>query len=933
MQLFDHFKQHRQPENLIPAYAAKSATAVLLISLLTIVQGCSPGEGADPGITDTPIAYVKRAIPVDNNGDPVQPDIRDPLLFSFGGDVYIKDRASAGASERNITASITAGMGDVKDIAASYDGNKILFSLRLEDPDENDNIFFTWNIYEYDITTQQLRRVIISNITADEGDDVSPYYLPDGRIVFSSDRQTQSKAILLDEGVLGPDKPQFSSADESGQTRALVLHIMNDDGSDIRQITFNQSHDLDPTVLDDGRILFSRWDNSGNNNAMHLYTVSPDGSNLQLYYGAHDESHIDSDGNNVQLIQPYQLLNGDILTMSQPYTNTFGGGNIVIIDGKNYIDINQPTIANLGALSGPAQTNATVTNIINDGSISPEGRYSSAYPLRDGTNRLLVSKGTCQLEVTDGNNTVTHPCIEPWLSDATAVELPPSYGIWIYDRNSITEKPIVIAEAGMITTDAVTLQPQTTPAIIFDKGSGELDATLAAEGVGLLNIRSVYDFSDNIFNGCFLTDCTPVNSITTAQQLGDPGLTSSDDRPARFLRIIKAVGVPIRDDNRLTNPPDLANTAFGRNRNLGMREIIGYTRIEPDGSVRVKVPANVAFSIEVLDKFARRIGPRHENWLQVKPGDTLSCNGCHAHPAGINAALPLPHGRNNAMYASINAGAPSDGYLFPNTQNPITGFPYFGDAGDTMAEARTRQVPSALTPSVDVIFEDVWSDPASTTPDAAFSYSYTGVNGLTTANPTSVACNTAWGGSCRSIINYVQHIDPLWSVDRVADTCTNCHNSKNMAGNDRVPDAQLDLSSDVSDEEADHLESYRDLLFDDEGQVLDAMGNLVDIFITVPVLDGNGDPVLDINGDPVTEQIPDPNATTQASMSVNGARVSYFMEKLTEMELDANRVLPTAPTIDHTNFMTPAELRLIAEWLDLGAQYFNNPFDPTAPMN
>jgi hypothetical protein len=921
---------------------------LLAISLLTgaFIQGCASGEGADPGLTDTPIAYVKRTIPLDNNGDPEQADIRDPLLFFPGGDVYVKDRASAGATERNITASITGGIGDVKDISASYDGTRILFSLRLEDPDENDNIFFTWNIYEYDIENRTLRRVIQSNIDAEEGDDISPQYLPDGRIVFSSNRQTQSKTILLDEGIDGLNKPQFSSIDEDRQTKSMVLHVINSNGdiTSLRQITFNQSHDLDPVVLDDGRILFSRWDNSGNNSAIHLYTVSPDGSNLQVYYGAHDESHVDASGNTVQLTQPYPLSNGDILAINRPFTDTFGGGNIVIIDGKNYIDINQPTVANLGALTGPAQTDATVTNVIIDGTISPQGRYSSAYPLRDGTNRLLVSKGICQLEITVASGTESHPCIEPWVSNSTAVELPPSYGIWLYDAANNTEKPIVIAESGMITTDVVAIRPGAVPAIIPDKGPGDLDPTLIAENVGLLNIRSVYDFGDNVFNGCFLNECTPSIAATTAQQLGDPGITSSDDRPARFLRIVKAVGIPLRNDDRLTNPPDLANTAFGRNINLGMREIIGYTRIEPDGSVRVKVPADVAFSIEVLDKFARRIGPRHDNWLSVQPGDTLNCNGCHTHPTGNNAPLPLPHGRDNAMYASINAGAPSIGYLFPNTEMPgsMPPGPYFaGNDGDTMAEVRTRQFPSALTPSVDVVFEDVWTDPnlvipGRTIPEASFSYPYTGIDGLTTTNPTSVNCNTAWTSTCRSVINYVEHIDPLWSVDRGANTCTNCHNSDNGAGMDMLPAAQLDLSNIVSDEEADHIESYRDLLFDDDGQIIDAMGDLVDILITVPVLDADGNPVLDINGNPVTEDIPDPDANVPASMSVNGARVSYFMEKLTETEIDAARVLPTAApglTVNHAGFMTPAELRLIAEWLDLGAQYFNNPFDATAPMN
>ena len=91
-----------------------------------------------------------------------------------------------------------------------------------------------------------LRRVIASDIVAEEGHDIAPHYLPDGRIVFSSTRQRQSKAVLIDEG-----KPQFAAQDEDQNEHAFVLHVMNADGSGIRQISFNQSHDLDPDVLDD----------------------------------------------------------------------------------------------------------------------------------------------------------------------------------------------------------------------------------------------------------------------------------------------------------------------------------------------------------------------------------------------------------------------------------------------------------------------------------------------------------------------------------------------------------------------------------------------------------------------------------------------------------------------------------------------------------
>ena len=32
------------------------------------------------------------------------------------------------------------------------------------------------------------------------------------------------------------------------------------------------------------------------------------------------------------------------------------------------------------------------------------------------------------------------------------------------------------------------------------------------------------------------------------------------------------------------------------------------------------------------------------------------------------------------------------------------------------------------------------------------------------------------------------------------------------------------------------------------------------------------------------------------------------------------------PVLDHTGFLTTGELRLISEWLDIGGQYYNDPF-------
>jgi hypothetical protein len=113
----------------------------------------------------------------------------------------------------------------------------------------------------------------------------------------------------------------------------------------------------------------------------------------------------------------------------------------------------------------------------------------------------------------------------------------------------------------------------------------------------------------------------------------------------------------------------------------------------------------------------------------------------------------------------------------------------------------------------------------------------------------------------------------------------------------QVPAGQLDLTDGPSVDEADQFKSYRELLFTDLEQILDANGNLVNF------TDVTG-ATVDIN----------------PSMSVGGANFSNRFFSRFDNAGDM-----------HSGFMSDAEKRLIAEWLDVGAQYYNNPFD--APAN
>ena len=909
--------RHIKDASVQPAW--KLAAMISVAALFTACDGANQGvqigtgHNPDPVVVDFPIAYVKQPIPVDDNGEFEQQDLREQITFQIGGNLYFRDRASPSALEVNITEPIIGDQGDVRDVEIAFDGSKLLFSMRgPADPnlDLDDEDQPTWNLWEYTFETAELRRVITTDLTAENGHDIMPKYLPDGRIVFASTRQTRSQAILLDEG-----KGAFPHVDEDRNEFAFNLHVINSDGSGLEQVTFNQSHDLDPAVLDDGRVVFSRWDGARPNDGVDLYVMNPDGSNLELLYGK--QSHnTGPDGDTIQFTQPRQLEDGRIMALIRPFTDSEGGGELITIDTAQYLENTQPTAPNIGVLSGPAQADATINEVLTQAGPSPGGRYGSAYPIQDGTGRLLVSWSQCRLiEVTeDFGDPLVPPRIVPCTDERLAaivtidpdnpvtpalgsfIVAPPLYGIWMYDPRDDTQLPVVPGEEGIMVSEVVAADPRTTPPTILDGSNDfQLDPTLAENGEAVLNIRSVYDFDGG--------------AVADINALADPAQTLAADRPARFLRIVKAVSQP--DDDLL----DIDNTAFGISRANGMREIVGYTMIEPDGSVMVKVPANTALQVSVLDEDGKRITSRHRNWISLVPGQELECNGCHVQNSGLS------HGRRDA-FDSAWAGAQTAGVEFPNTDPRW----FVGDIGETMAEVRARVTCtddgcSSLEPSMNVVYRDVWSaDPAIAAQNPDIDMLYTD---LTTALPTSIGCAQDWSPNCRSVINYETVIHPLWSQPRlvfddvgnpvvdpvtglqVNNNCLNCHTPLDAAGVVRVPAGQLELQDGLSPDEPDHFHAYRELLVTDNLQEV-VNGALVDAQQQVGV---------DIDGNPIFEPIPIASPATIAGAAASDDFFDRFED----------------PNDLHYNILSIAERRLIAEWLDVGAQYYNNPFD--APAN
>jgi len=865
------------------ALAMAAATAVLI--------GCSGGETSGSSTVtvagDVPIAYAKRAV-----GTRMNPTNGAPS--AAGGDLMIREKSSPSAPEHNITVRFTQGAGDVSDPEVSYDGRKIVFAMRC--PASNtarigDAPACTgrWNLWEYDTTAGGLTGGTFRRLTSSAtDDDVDPAYLPDGRgFVFSSNRQAKSR----NNQALGRT---YFALDEYERERVFNLHTMNAGGG-IEQISFNQSHDRNPVVRPNGDIMFSRWEHVADRNRFAIFRAKPDGTDMFVLYGAQSPGNSFLHPRDMDPNGPYK---GFVASTLMPLSGTQEGGALMFIDAANYSEQNTPASSSVPAQGGQKQATA---QRLNDGrGLSEFGRVSSPYPLWDGTNRVLIAYAPC--EVTRSGDVV--PCAsltaaekarlndrerseEEAASDPLQDNVPPAYAVYMYDPAKQTFLIVAAPPAGFMYTDPVALQPRAEPNATDPT---TVDAALAARGLALIEVRSVYD-TDGLqrMGETMLTDADrppgcAVGIAMTARtdphetratvpdlvRIKDPAEAAYRCAPARFVRALRAIAPP---SSSMGLRAAIGETDFEQ------QQILGYAPIEPDGSFKLQVPADVPLALQVIDAKGRGI-QTHTNWIQVRPGERRTCDGCHSprRGAALNSGVVV-----NTLPAGVKAAMASQ-----------------HQSGETMASLRTRLDPSMLQLTADMVFVDVWADAArpGVTARPSISLRYTG-------NP-DPADDLATPAPVNGVINYPEHIQPLWTRDRGANTCTLCHASVE----------RLDLRANIGGN--GRLVSYEELLIGD------------------PLLDAAGQPVTRLrNGVPVIERAqPLVETSSGAAGTAGQARKSRLTEIVFGEALLAGggaraaHPNPPATAPEHATLLNAAEKRLLVEWMDLGGQYYNDPFGP-----
>ncbi len=455
----------------------------------------------------------------------------------------------------------------ISDPAVSFDGKKILFSMR---PSGGSNR----NIYEIDADGTNLRQV-----TSGGGHDVDPLDLPDGRIAFTSSRDGEM--------------------DEYNHSRSEHLYTCNMDGSGIERISFNQSDDFDPFLLPDGRIAYTRWEHFGTMNRFPLFATNPDGSGTFHLYGPHG----------INFFHPASTPDGRIVAI-----------------GSTMVEEDAGPIAMLKLESGPADPvvgpssdhwNVITTQVNMDGAPWAYGAFKQ--PVALGGNKFVAS--------------YTLPAAEEGDVD---------YGLYTF----------TLDQTGAGTAaDPATFTLGNMTFLYNDPATNEFDAQLLAPHPKPPVIPSTLD--RNLDYGVFL-----------AQDVFNRGTNDGQERPIQGSDPIDSIAVLIA---RPTQPGEMND--FSAN-DFEKRALLGFAPVYPDGSFRIKVPADTPISFATLDRDGRGFVVKRTH-LYVRPGETFDkCVGCHEDrgAAGPVVTNPTPMA---AMFPAHDVNTPPPARMVINYQTNI----------------------------------------------------------------------------------------------------------------------------------------------------------------------------------------------------------------------------------------------------------------------
>ena len=572
------------------------------------------------------------------------------------GDLYLLSPATPDGTLYQLT-DVAANGGGVVDPEVSYDGERVVFAMRATSME-------TWHIWEMNLDGTNLRQITFDPPFMAVNDQ-DPEYLPDGRILFVSDRLQQREMKPYDQAI------------------TTQLYVVNPDGSDLRQLDYNANFGINPQVATDGRILFDRWDHLNFiRNLFTLWRMNQDGTNGFVNYGGVSPRFDQQNGENANAIESRELSTGEMVGI---FTNRESmAGKMGIFDARSFNNENLP----FPLMVGPTGFYRTPYQLTNDALI-----YSytpSTDPLHNGFG-LYTMQLTPESVLVDDTTVSTAP--GPFTNNSFRtynINLEEAGRIYLEVSGIADDNGFLLADRAWVRVDGVVydggeqdIERKLDGDLTFGKPySYRIDIDLAA-GPHTVNIAT--------FAWPTITHVRIMRAIAATNHTvfyDDPTTNEVSPIPVRVRNLpptypsqintdlnwgtVVVRDISLRGDFRQANFDDPdgdpsypyhmdLNQIQGLRvkQNLSRRSeaqdmlvgaplfdpvrVVGVATPNASGTVAFKVLANVTTAWDLIDDDGGAIA--HERvWSWVQPGETRSCGGCHegAFPYDARPIGPIP---------------------------------------------------------------------------------------------------------------------------------------------------------------------------------------------------------------------------------------------------------------------------------------------------
>ena len=246
--------------------------------------------------------------------------------------------------------------------ALSYDGKTVLFAyaecgVGTPNPSPRDWQHSEWSpTLCYHLFRVNVDGTGLTQLTDGPWNDLHPCWLPDGRVVFTSER-----------------RGGFLRCSGERPCPLYTLHAMDAQGRELVRLSSHESHEWHPSVDHDGMVVYTRWDyvDRGGVQAHHPWITTPDGRNPRAIQGNY-KTHRDA--------APDMELNVVAIPASRRYVATAAPhhgqayGSLIVID---------PEVPDDDAMASVRRLTPEVGFPEIGGERATGSLYATAWPLSD----------------------------------------------------------------------------------------------------------------------------------------------------------------------------------------------------------------------------------------------------------------------------------------------------------------------------------------------------------------------------------------------------------------------------------------------------------------------------------------------------------------------------------------------------------------------